>query len=180
MVLAFQTNSFRQERGSVLHPGIYNRETASILASAACVVLIGFFFAPRAAPSHVHFPAGLILFLLLFLFFRTYVFIDSILRVVIDKRNNTVVIGRRIFPLQELVSVLEENKEIAPENPDGVKVAGKIALQHGTVIPGFGETFRFRTVVLKFRYSDSMVIFSSGDYSETANVTNLFRNFMER
>src|SRR5512143_394413 len=40
-----RTTSFRTERRSMLHSGIFNRELASSLAAGAVMVITGFFFA---------------------------------------------------------------------------------------------------------------------------------------
>ncbi|MBI3592450.1 MAG: hypothetical protein HY099_03050, partial [Nitrospirae bacterium] len=69
-VLVFRTTSFKAEKGSVLHSGIYNRELASSLAAGACITLAGFFFAFRDKITAIHFIAALFLFAVLFLFFR--------------------------------------------------------------------------------------------------------------
>ncbi|MGD0283694.1 MAG: hypothetical protein ABSB95_15190 [Dissulfurispiraceae bacterium] len=191
-VLAFQTSSFSAEKGSVLHTGIYNRETAAILAAGACIILLGFFFASRLVFSAILLVAALLLFVPLFLFFRTFIFIETILRVVIDRKNNAVAIMRKgfskaerqLYPLAELENVREDYREVAAENPDGVRIVKKISLQHGTVIPGFGETAKFYTVSLEFRnddgYRENILVFSSQDSAEADNVMKTFRKFIER
>ncbi len=187
-VLAFRTASFRAEKGSVLHSGIYNRETASTLAAGTCIILLGFFFASGQRMSVVSFIAALLLFVLLFLFFRTFVFRETFLRAVIDKGNNVVAITRKgfsrmekqLFALAELEGIREDYKEVAPENPDGIKIVEKIALQHGTVIPGFGAAAEFYTVEFEFKDAGRVMVFSSGDYSEADAVARTFKNFIER
>ena len=185
-VLAFRTASFRAEKGSVLHSGIYNRETASTFAAGACILLLGFFFASRPLLSTISFIAPLLLFVLLFLFFRTFVFRETFLQAVIDKGNNVVAIMRRgffrmekqLFTLNELEGIREDYKEIASKNPDGIKIVEKIALQHGAVIPGFGAAAQFYTVELEFKDAGRVMVFSSGDYSEADDVTRTFKNFI--
>ena len=185
-VLVFRTASFRAEKGSVLHSGIYNREMASTLAAGACIVLLGFFFASRPLRSPIYFIAALLLFVLLFLFFRTFVFPETFLQAVIDKGNNVVNIMRtgffrmekQLFPLTELEGIREDFKAIASENPDGMKIVEKIALQHGTVIPGFGTAAEFYTVEFEFKDAGRVMVFSSGDHSEADDVTRAFKNFI--
>jgi hypothetical protein len=187
-VLAFRTGSFRAEKGSVLHSGIYNRETASTLAAGACLILLGFFFASRPPRSGIFFIVVLLLFVLFFLFFRTFVFPETFLQAVIDKGNNAVSIMRKVFfrmekqlfTLTELEGIREDFKAVASENPDGIKIVEKIALQHGTVIPGFGTAAEFYTVEFEFKDAGSVMVFSSRDHSEAADVTRTFKNFIER
>ncbi len=186
-VLAFKTASFRAEKGSMLHSGIFNRETASTFAAGACLLLLGFFFASGAELSSISFIAVLPLFVLLFLFFRTFAFRETFLRAVIDKGNNVVTIMRKgfflvekkLFTLAELQGIREDYKEIAPENPDGIKIVEKIALQHGAVIPGFGASVEFYTVEFEFKDVGRVMVFSSGNYSDADDVTRTFKNFIE-
>jgi hypothetical protein len=187
-VLDFRTASFRAEKGSVLHSGIYNREMASTLAAGACIVLLGFFFASRPIGSTISFISALLLFVLLFLLLRTFVFPETFLRIVIDKGNNVVSIMRKgffrtekqLFTLADLEGIREDYKEVASENPDGIKMVEKIALQHGTVIPGFGTAAEFYTVEFEFKDAGRVMVFSSGDYSEADDVARTFKNFLER
>ncbi|MDI6728785.1 MAG: hypothetical protein QMD44_07690, partial [Thermodesulfovibrionales bacterium] len=69
-MLIFRTSSFRAEKGSVLHSGIYNRELASSLAAGALVMLLGFFFAASFKITTVHFVVALLLFVIFFIVFR--------------------------------------------------------------------------------------------------------------
>jgi hypothetical protein len=187
-VLAFRTVSFRAEKGSVLHSGIYNRETASTFAAGVCIILLGFFFASRLSLSTISCIAALLLFVLFFLFFRTFVFRERFLQAVIDKRNNVVSIMRiglfrtekQLFALTELEGIREDYKEVALENPDGIRIVEKIALQHGMVIPGFGDAAEFYTVEFEFKDAGRVMVFSSLDHSETDDVTRTFKNFIER
>jgi hypothetical protein len=187
-VLAYKTTRFNAEKGSVLHSGVYNRETASTLAAGACIILLGFFFASRLQLSKIYFVACMLLFVPLFLFFRTFIFRETILLVVIDKKNEVVTIMRKgplrtkkqLFPLAELEDVREDYKEVITDNPDGVKIVEKIALQHGTVIPGFGEKSEFYTVSFEFSNAASLLVFSSGDYAEADDVMRTFKKFIKR
>jgi hypothetical protein len=188
-VLSFRTNSYRAEKGSLLHSGIYNRETASVFSAAACMLLAGFFFARMNHISAVYFAAAFVLFVLLFIVFRTFIFSDAFLQVVIDKKNNIITVVRResrllsrklLFPLAELENIRADYKEFSPEDSDGTRFVEKIAIQHGTVIPGFGSAARFYTVEFEFRDMQRVMVFSSGDYSEAGVVTATFKKFLER
>ncbi len=186
-VLVFRTASFRAEKGSMLHSGIYNRETASTFAAGACMLLLGFFFASRPRLSTISFIAPLLLFVLLFLFFRTFIFRETFLQAIINKGNNVIAITRKgffrmkkkVFPLSELEGIREDYKELVSTNPDGIKIVEKIALQHGAVIPDFGAAAEFYTVEFEFKDSGRVMVFSSRDYSEADNVARTFKNFIE-
>jgi hypothetical protein len=186
-VLAFRTNSFRAEKGSVLHSGIYNRETASVFAAGACLILLGFFFAAMPHFSIVYSAAVLLLFVLFFLFFRTFVFPEAVLQVVVDRRNNVVTVartesrlhsGKMLFPLAELWNIREDCKEFTLENSDGRRFVEKISVQHGAVIPDFGTPAQLYTVEFEFMNASGVMVFSSGDCSEAADVAGTFKNFL--
>jgi len=172
----------------VLHSGIYNRETASTFAAGASMIMLGFFFASGPHLSTFTFIASLLLFVLLFLFFRTFIFRETFLRVIMDKGNNVVAITRKgffrmdkqLFDFTGLEGIREDYKEVALENPEGTKIVEKIALQHGAVIPGFGAAAEFYTVEFELKDSGSIMVFSSRDYSEADDVTRTFKNFIER
>jgi len=186
--LMLRTISFRTDKGSVLHSGIYNREMASTLAAGACITLAGFFFATRGRITALHFVSAIVIFTVLFLLFRTYVFREPVLYTAIDKTNGIIelssenIFGRKkvSFPLSELESVRQDYVSSAPVNPDGIEIVQKIALQHGTVIPGFGETAEFYTVELEFKNGRRELIFSSKVPAEADGVATNLKKFMER
>ena len=185
--LEFRTTSFSADRGSILHSGIYNREVASSLAAGACIVIAGFFFAGVIRINAVHFFGTLVFFVILFLAFRTYIFRESVLRLVIDKEKETITVSvRNVFSgrsstsrLAELDTVRQDYVAVAPENPDGVDVVEKIALQHGTVIPGFGGTAEFYTVELEFRGGSRLLIFSSREPSTARDIAGQIRDWLK-
>jgi hypothetical protein len=185
-LLTFRTTSFKAEKGSVLHSGIYNRELASSLLAGACIVLLGFFFAAKVNITAVHFILSLLLFMALFLFFRRYVFLEPLLEVIIDNNLKNIEFSlktlkrvRAIYPLTEIIDIKQEAVTITPENPDGIRLVEKVALQHGTVIPGFGKTAEFYTVELEFKNGKRFIIFSSEEPAEANGVATQFINFIK-
>jgi hypothetical protein len=185
-MLIFRTSSFRAEKGSVLHSGIYNRELSSSLAAGALVMLLGFFFAASFKITTVHFIAALLLFVIFFIFFRTYIFLESILCVAVDKKNGNIDIAlERIFgkrritsPLSELDNIRQDYLSVTPENPDGIRLVEQVALQHGTVIPGFGKTAEFYTVEMEFKNGKRITIFSSEEPSMAEDVRAKLSGFI--
>jgi len=186
--LTLRTTSFRSDKGSVLHSGIYNREMASTLAAGACLTLSGFFFATRGRITALHFVSAIVIFTILFLLFRTYVFREPVLYTEIDKAKSIIelstenIFGRKkvSFPLSDLEGVRQDYISSAPVNPDGIKIVQKIALQHGTVIPGFGEPVEFYTVELEFKNGRRELIFSSKVPAEADDIAINLKNFIER
>ena len=84
------------------------------------------------------------------------------------------------FPLASLEDIRQDHKSIAAENPDGIRFVEKIALQHGTVIPGFGKTAEFYTVEMEFENSRRVMIFSSEDPAAADDIALKIKNFIER
>ena len=185
-MLIFRTSSFRAEKGSVLHSGIYNRELSSSLAAGALVMLLGFFFTARFKTTAVHFIAALLLFVIFFIVFRTCIFLEPVLCVAIDKKNGNIditlrrILGRRriISPLSELDSIRQDYLSVTPENPDGIRLVEQVALQHGTVIPGFGKTAEFYTVEMEFKNGKRITIFSSEEPSMAEDVRAKLSGFI--
>lgn len=187
-ILVLKTSSFKAEKGSVLHSGIFNREFASVLSAGTAVILFGFFFAIKSGLSIYFIIAALILFAVLFFVLRSYVFDEPLLETVIDKDRDLIglTIKRRLLEKKEtcrlsgLKGVEVQQVTILPENPDGIKMVENIALQHGTVIPGFGEPAVFHTVSLAFKDNSRKVVFSSKDIAEAEDVGDKLKGFIER
>jgi len=154
-----RTTSFRAERRSVLHSGIFNRELASSLAAGAVIVLMGFFFALHVKVTIIHFIAGVSVFALLFVLFRMYAFREAVLETAFDRERNKITIslkrtiGKKClsYPMDALTGIRIYHLSLEPENLDAVKLVERVAVQHGTVIPGFGKVEDFYCVELALR-----------------------------
>lgn len=163
-----KASSFRAERRSVLHSGVFNRELASSLAAGAVIAVISFFFALYFKITALYLLAVVLVFAAVFMFFRLCVFREAILETVFDREKGTVTIslksaigGRKSsYPLNDLAGITLHHISMAPENLDAVRLVEKVAVQHGTVIPGFGTTEDFYTVELDFG-GEKTVVFSA-------------------
>ncbi|MBI3592867.1 MAG: hypothetical protein HY099_05250, partial [Nitrospirae bacterium] len=80
----------------------------------------------------------------------------------------------------ELDNIRQDYSAVTPENPDGIRLVERVALQHGTVIPGFGETSEFYTVELEFKNGRRLMIFSSKEPSRADDIATRLKNFTER
>lgn len=168
--VVLRTTSFRAERRSVLHSGVFNRELASSLASGAVIVVVSFFFALYFRITALYLAAVVLLFAGLFILFRVYVFKEATLETVFDRERGTITIsmkgaigtGVRTYSLDELSGISLGHISLQPENIDAVKLVERVALQHGTVMPGLGKTEDFYTVKLDLR-DEGVVIFSAGE-----------------
>lgn len=186
-MLVFKTTSFKAEKGSMLHSGIYNRELASSLVAGALILLSGFFFAARYKITAIHFLAAMLIFAALFIGFRTYIFREPLLSVIIDKDKKEInfslnkIFRKKNFSflLSDLKNIRQDYVSIVPENSEGIKFVEKIALQHGSIIPGFGKTEEFYTVLMEHKGGQMIVIFSSHERSMADDIATKFKNFIE-
>lgn len=186
-ILIFRTSSFKAEKGSILHSGIFSRELASFLAAGALLTIAGFFLAENIKITVTYFFIGIILFALFSIFFRAYLFYEASLEVVIDKGKELITFttlkltGKRteVIAVSELDGIVQGSVIFKPENPDGVKVVEAIALQHGTVIPGFGEEMKIATVEIELKHGGRKVIFASESAEDAGSVIKEMKGFLE-
>jgi len=167
-IVALITTSFKTERGSVLHSGVFNRELASSLSAGGMIVIVSFFFALCFKISIPYWIAVGFLFAILFVFFRMVVFQEAVLETVFDREKGTITlatkrtIGSKVasYLLAELVGIRIGHMRVKNENIDAVRLVERIVLQHGTMIQGLGETNDFYTVELDFG-EEKAVVFSA-------------------
>jgi hypothetical protein len=184
--LVFRTSSAKAEKGSVLHSGIFNRELASFLAAGSILTLLGLYFARYGRIHTLHVIAGIVLFAVISLLLRKYLFHEPMLRAVFDGKKGTVSISHRGilfqkregFPLTGISGITLNRVILRPENPDGIEIVEKIALHHFVVIPGFGETEEFFTVQLDFGEKNVM-LFSSRKKEEAEEVHGRLKGFID-
>lgn len=185
-ILIFRTISFSAVRGSFLHSGIYNRELASSLAAGAVVLIVVFGIANNFKITFIHFILAILLFGALFLFFRRFIFRESALSAVFDKggkifiKKGLIGIKKDSYHLDDLLEIKVDRKTFTPENIDGVRLVEKVALQHGTVIPGFGKKVELYTIELEFKNRKQITIFSSELPSDAYDVKLKLEEFLKR
>ncbi len=184
--LTLRTRSFRAGMESVLHSGIFTPELTSSLAAGAVVVAVVAVSVVGGLKFSMLYGVGVVaLFVLLFLTLRRFVFYEEDLEARIDKASGSVSVkvrkfmGRsRTYRLSDLSEVRREQVVVSPENPDGVDFVAKIAIQHGTLIPGFGETKTYNTVGLVFRDGSREIVFSSENEDEAKEVSGKLSGFV--
>lgn len=182
-VLKFKTRSFSAERGSILHSGIYSRELAASLGAGAMALIASVIVRPRDVVSGALLAVAV--FIAAFVLLRTFMFVEPELEAVFDKKDGTITISVKgifkkniAYSLSGLKAIGVGKRIITPENPDGVSVVEKIALQHGTVIPGFGETKEFNTVELNFDKGESVIIYSTDSSAMAQEAAGRLREFL--
>lgn len=186
--LTFGTSSFISEGGSILHRGIYNRELASALAASVVSGGLFVFLSARTGNKILLYMMPILVFSVAFIFFRTVIFKESYLEAVFDKDSGQVslVIKRPFrtlksnFSMGSLSDIGLRHEEIEPENPDGIAVVEKVALQHGTVIPGFGEKRVFYYLELSFEPDRKTTIFVTEERDKALMVADKIKGFLGR
>ncbi|GBD99674.1 hypothetical protein BMS3Abin07_01714 [bacterium BMS3Abin07] len=180
-IVTLKTASFRAERGSVLHSGIFNRELASSFLAATAAVTVLILFAVFSELHLVSYVIVLVVFIVVLPLSRIYVFGETYIETVFDRGSKTVsvhlkrAVGSRKIKksMDSLRDITIDHIRIEPENPDGIAIVEKIALQHGTVIPGFGEVKEFYNVDLKFEDAGYTVLSTSSEDDARAVVETL-------
>lgn len=189
--LMLRTLSFRPEKGSILHSGIYNRELASILAASVIGGSLFAFLSLRLGSRMLIYFIAIFIFTAAFLFFRTVVFKESFLEMCLDKSSGraSIVIkepfktSQRNFSIASIKDLVLGYQRFNPENPEGVAVVERIALQHGTVIPGFGEGRDFYNIELSFEdrgKTERILVFTTEKKAEAVEIIKGIKDFLGR
>jgi hypothetical protein len=166
--LIFMTSSYRAEKESVLHRGIYSRELASMLSSASITGAIYIFIAFNYSVNIFHYLALLIIFILAFIGLRETIFKEKELKVIFDKSSSTATLiwpgilfkRTETFSFDDVESVRIGSKRIIPENIDGIEFVERISRQHGSAVPGLGEEAEFVTLNLQLKDGSERLIYA--------------------
>lgn len=185
-VLVIRARTFSPERGSVLHGGIFSKELASSFMATGLsllfllvVVLLG------GRPGPVHYSLAVVVFIVCFVFSRIYLFSGAYLETVIDRKRACITIIRKGFfrsrivrkPLGDLRDIALSTTKYEAEDSDAAQFVRRIAAQHGTVIPGFGERKIYHSVVLAIG-EGSYSVFASKSLREAEHVLCRVRDFV--
>jgi len=185
--LIFITPMFRAEPDSVLHSGIYNREFASVLASAAVAGIIYVIAAMNIESSVFRSLVLLLVFAGGFPFFRTYVFRESFMEVVFNTASGEARIYsswikkrlKETIALSSIKNISIEKKTQEVKNPDAVEFVEKISLQHGTVIPGFGEEKTLFLLKLHLTDGSERIIYSDSVMQDVLSAHAEIKEFLK-
>lgn len=186
--LIFTTTSFKAEKESVLHKGIYSKEFASMLfASAICVFAYMFIAFISNEIVFIHILIIIFIFIITFIASIRFLFGEKYIEVVFDKLNNTVSISRprlikkstEKIPLANIKSIDMGSKKFIPENIDGIKFVEKISLQHGSFVPGLGDVEEFIMLLLRLTDGSERIIYAERIEEEPDIPVKEIRNFLE-
>lgn len=175
--VTLRTSSFKAEKGSVLHSGIFSRELASSFVAASVSGALLIYFAINGGIRLVHYLIAIVVFVIILPLARVLIFKEPYLETVFDLESGTVTISLRrpllskkiSNSLSKLQKIDISHIRIEPDNPDAIAFVEKIALQHGTVIPGFGEVKEFYNVDLVFE-QDRYTILTTTESSDAESV----------
>jgi len=167
--LIFRTSSFRAEKTSVLHTGVYTKEFSSML-SASAVSALAYLIMNSIIKDlkHVPYITAITLFIAAFLGSRKFIFRDTCLEADFNSTKRTVSIRRPgIFhskseelPFDHIHSVEIGSTKFIPENRDGIDFVQKISAQHGSAVPGLSETEEFITLRLILTDGSERIIYA--------------------
>ena len=154
--LIFRTSSFRAEKTSVLHTGVYTKEFSSMLTASAVSALAYMVMSGIAESKTSSYVATIATFITVFLGSRKFIFRDTYLEADFNSTKRTVSICRpgifhnntEAIPFDTILSVEIGSNKFIPENRDGIDFVQKISAQHGSAVPGLSETEEFITLRL--------------------------------
>lgn len=167
--LIFTTSSFKAEKTSVLHSGVYTKEFASMLFASAMGIAVYMAFDLLTMESKIMRSILLvIIFTVSFLFARKFIFKEKYLEVRFDKPARTVSIIKRgivarhteKIPFDRIKSIDPGHRKFEPENLDGIDFVQKISAQHGSAVPGLSEAEEFITLSLCLTDGTERMIFA--------------------
>jgi|GEM_PF-2791212 hypothetical protein len=166
--LIFMTLSYRAEKESVLHKGIYSRELASMLSSATITGILYIYIAFNYSMHTLYYLILLIVFVLTFIGLRESIFKERALTLILDRtRRMATIMWPRVLwnktetiPFDQIESVEVGSKRIVPENIDGIEFVERISRQHGSAVPGLAEEAEFVTLNLRLKDGSERLIYA--------------------
>ena len=185
--LMFRTSSFKAEKTSVLHSGVYTKEFASMLfASGICLLVYMVTGLLSGKSAIIRYLILIIIFIVSFLGSGKYIFRESYLEAYFDNSDKTVEIirhglitrKREKIPFAKIKSVDLGTKEFVPENIDGIKFVQKISAQHGSAVPHLGDVEEFIILSLNLNDGSGRTIFAGRSDEEPEIPLNEIRNYL--
>lgn len=185
--LIFATPAYRADPDSVLHSGIYNREFSSLLASAAAAGIVYMIIAMNTGNAIVRSLVFLLTCAGGFPFFRKFVFKESLREVVFDTSGGeakvyTSWITKRLketISIKNIKDISVENRKHEVENPDAVRFVKHISLQHGSVIPGFGEEKVLFLLKLHLCDGSERIIYTDNTMQDVLSAYDEIKEFLK-
>ncbi len=167
--LIFTTSSFKAEKTSVLHSGVYSREFSSILfASAACIVTYILTQSMSKELVVIRYIILVSVLIIAFLGSKKLIFKERYLEAHFNRSEKKVNIIRsgiltkkiETIPFANIKSVDLGSKKFVPENIDGINFVKRISLQHGSSVPGLGDIEEYITLSLRLTDGSERIIYA--------------------
>ncbi|MFZ2197045.1 MAG: hypothetical protein WAV13_04880 [Thermodesulfovibrionales bacterium] len=185
--LIFATPTYRADPDSVLHSGIYNREFSSALSSAAIAGFVYMLVAFNTGNTIVRSLVFLLTFTVGFPFFRKFVFKEGLLEMVFNSAAGEVKIYtswitkrlKETISIKNIKGISIESRKHEVENPDAVRFVKQISLQHGTVIPGFGEEKVLFLLKLHLSDGSERTIYSDSNMQDVLTAYDEIKVFLK-
>jgi len=185
--LIFATPSYKAEPDSVLHSGIYNREFSSVLASAAIAGMVYVLVAINTGNTIVRSMVFLMTFAAGFPFFRKFVFKEGLMEVVFNTASGEAKVYtswitkklKETITVKNIQAISIESRKHEAENPDAVRFVKQISLQHGTVIPGFGEEKALFLLKLHLSDGSERTIYSDNKMQDVLSAHDEIKEFLK-
>jgi hypothetical protein len=119
--------------------------------------------------------------------FRTYIFRESLMEVVFNTAAGQAKIYTRwitkklkeTIALNSIKHISIEKRTQEVENPDAVEFVEKISLQHGTVIPGFGEEKILFLLKLHLADGSERIIYSDSVMQDVLSAHDEIKEFLK-
>jgi len=165
--LVFNTSSFKAERTSVLHSGVYSKEFSSMLLASAAALAA--YIVTDSRPPLLRYSILIIIFAVSFIGANKFIFKERELQVVFDRKDRTAHIiqsgllmkKRENIPFADITSVIVGSRQFTPENIDGINFVQKISAQHGSAVPGLGEAEEFITLSLVLKDGSERMMYAA-------------------
>ncbi|GBE03778.1 hypothetical protein BMS3Abin09_00699 [bacterium BMS3Abin09] len=183
--LVFRTSSFRAEKSSVLHSGVYSREFTSILfASGIC--MLGYILLSPSMGGPALYTTLTFVLAAAFMLSHKFIFRVKSLEVRFNKQSGKAkLITSGAFRqkteeinLIDIASVEIGSKRFEPENKDGADFVQKISVQHGSAVPGLGEPEEFVTLSLILKDGSERLIYAGNVNKEPEVPVQEIREFI--
>ena len=185
MTLIFRTSSFKAEKSSVLHSGVYSKEFMSILFASGACMFVYMLLSPSLGGLSLY-SALLLMLVAAFIGARKYIFKEKYFEAVFNRSSGT---ARLIYPgafskkteeipLANIDSVEIDTKRFEPENKDGADFVQKISIQHGSPVPGLGEPEEFVTLSLRLKDGSERIIYAGNVKDEPEVPVQEIREFI--
>ena len=183
--LVFRTSTFKAEKSSALHSGVYSKEFMSILFASGACMFVYMLLSPSLTGLYLY-TALIFTLAAAFTGARRHIFKEKYLEAVFDTSSGSarlIHVGAfskksEEIPFVDIDSVEIDTKRFEPENKDGADFVQKISIQHGSAVPGLGEPEEFITLSLRLKDGSERIIYAGNVKEEPEVPVQEIRKFI--